>query len=285
MRHRDNGKVKRAGRANRKRYGVLWKGEGLQPALAVTRSFTPVFFCRALTMLKRFSVLGLPRGANIRCRLLLGFLIAAASSSKPSVALTRSRRMALPAAVSPLRNALIASVRSASRKRGSRCARAATVFLKSRVSAIQPPLPRSRTLATAIRRPALFRHLNRVLLALLGAATEQDDHAVAILAEIDSVAWAEGDLPLEHARTDALDVRTVAGSQLVQRRRNLRRRRRVETVEPGAIGGTALGIEIFEKPNRRHYLWQLRCYHLCSTDAIISALDTERCGASWHAWT
>ena len=54
-------------------------------------------------------------------------------------------------------------------------------------------------LATAIRRPALFRHLDRVLLALLGAATEQDDHAVAILAEIDSVAWAEVDLPLEHA--------------------------------------------------------------------------------------
>src|SRR5438309_1873177 len=108
-------------------------GKGLQPALAVTRSFTPVFFCRALTMLKRFSVL--------------------------------------------------------------------------------------------------------VLLALLGAATEQDDHAVAILAKIDSVAWAEVDLPLEHARTDALHVRTVAGSPLVQRRRNLRRRRRVEAVEPGAIRG------------------------------------------------
>src|SRR2546425_7344189 len=131
--------------------------------------------------------------------LLLGFLISAANSSKPTVALTRSRRMALPATVSPPRYALIASVKSASRKRGSRCARAATVALKSRVRAIPPPLSRSR------------------------------------------------------ARADTLYVRTVACGQLVQRRRDPRRRR-VEAIKPGAIGRTALGIEIFENPNRRHHL-------------------------------
>src|SRR3989441_628878 len=112
-----------------------------QPALAVTCSLTRVFFCRAFTMPKKFSVLGLPCGASIRCTLLLGFLISAANSSTPTVSLTRSRRMALPATVSPPRYALIASVKSASRKRGSRCARAATVALKSRVRAMLPPSP------------------------------------------------------------------------------------------------------------------------------------------------
>jgi len=37
-----------------------------QTALAVTRSFTRVFFCSACTMPKKFSVLGLPRGASMR---------------------------------------------------------------------------------------------------------------------------------------------------------------------------------------------------------------------------
>ena len=58
-----------------------------QAALAVTRSFTRVYFCNALTMPKKFSVFGLPRGASIRCRLLLGLLISAASPSNPMVAL------------------------------------------------------------------------------------------------------------------------------------------------------------------------------------------------------
>ena len=49
-----------------------------QAALAVARSFTRVFLCNVLTMLKKFSVLGFPRGASIRCGLLLGLLISAA---------------------------------------------------------------------------------------------------------------------------------------------------------------------------------------------------------------
>ena len=62
-----------------------------QLALAVTRSFTRVFFWRAFTIPKKFSVLGLPCGASMRCRLLLGLLSVLAHSSNPTVALTRSR--------------------------------------------------------------------------------------------------------------------------------------------------------------------------------------------------
>jgi len=75
--------------------------EAFQLAFAVTRSVTCAFFWSALTIVKKFSVLGLPRGASIRCRLLLGFLSVRASSSNPMVALTRSRRMAFPTVVSP----------------------------------------------------------------------------------------------------------------------------------------------------------------------------------------
>ena len=72
-----------------------------QPAFAVTCSFTWAFFWRTHTILKKFSVLGLPRGASIRCRLLLGFLSVEANASNPMVALTRSLRIVLPTAVSP----------------------------------------------------------------------------------------------------------------------------------------------------------------------------------------
>ncbi len=57
----------------------------VQLAFAVTCSFTWAFFWRAHTILKKFSVLGLPRGANIRCRLLLGFLSVEANFSNPRI--------------------------------------------------------------------------------------------------------------------------------------------------------------------------------------------------------
>jgi hypothetical protein len=68
---------------------------GFQATFTVTHNLTRVFFCSARTMSKKFSVLGLPCGASIRCRLLLYLFTAAASASKPTVALTRSRKMAL----------------------------------------------------------------------------------------------------------------------------------------------------------------------------------------------
>jgi len=63
-----------------------------------------VFFCNAFTMPKKFSVLGLPRVAsNAGWRLFEGFLISAERPSKPMVAFTRSRSIALPVCVSPAR--------------------------------------------------------------------------------------------------------------------------------------------------------------------------------------
>jgi hypothetical protein len=84
-----------------------------------SREASRASFSATLSRCRR-SLLGLPRGASIRCRLLLGLLISAASPSKPMVAFTRSRRTALPTVVSPARYALIASVNSASRNRALR---------------------------------------------------------------------------------------------------------------------------------------------------------------------
>src|SRR5690348_9520651 len=55
-----------------------------QTVLALTRSLTPAFFCSALTIPKKCSVLGLPCGASMRCKLLLDFLRTCANSSNRS---------------------------------------------------------------------------------------------------------------------------------------------------------------------------------------------------------
>lgn len=124
-------------------------------------------------MLKKLSVLGFPRGANIRCRLLLGFLRVRANSSNPMVALTRSRRMALPTVVSPEKYALSASVKSVSRKRGSRSARRYRVFeLSCECHRFLRSLLRVRgVLTTTVICPPFSCRLDRLLLALFCAAT------------------------------------------------------------------------------------------------------------------
>ena len=81
-------------------------------------------------------MVGLPDLDSTRCRLLLGLSISRASASNPTVALTKSRRINLAESGSPLMNSVIASSRSACAKAGSFCTRAATVSLKSRVSAM-----------------------------------------------------------------------------------------------------------------------------------------------------
>src|SRR5437016_13736144 len=81
-------------------------------------------------------MLGLPFSDNIRCRLLLGLSISAASCSNPMVALTRSRSRSRAVCGSPLRNRVAASSSNARANAGSRCTRATTVCLKSRVRAI-----------------------------------------------------------------------------------------------------------------------------------------------------
>jgi len=91
-----------------------------------------------------------------------------------------------------------------------------------------------------------------VLLALLGAAAEQDDQPLAILAEIDPITGAECDPEFENAGTDAFDVREITQRKPGQSRRHLRGGLRVQAVEPGLVGVAASRIEIF--PNIYHQL-------------------------------
>ena len=67
--------------------------------------FHPGYLWEGVHNPKQFSVLGLLCGASMRCRLLLGLLSVLAHSSNPTVALTRSSRIAFPALVSPPRYA------------------------------------------------------------------------------------------------------------------------------------------------------------------------------------
>ena len=84
----------------------------------------------------RLSMLGLPAGDNMRCRLLLGLDVSAETCSKPIVALIRSRRIRRAVSGSPLRNSVAASSNKAWANAASRPTRAKTVSLKSRVSAM-----------------------------------------------------------------------------------------------------------------------------------------------------
>jgi len=54
-------------------------------------------------------------------------------------------------------------------------------------------------LSSFVARPTPLRHRNVQLLSLLRAAAEQDDQPLAILAEVNSIAWAEIDLTFEDA--------------------------------------------------------------------------------------
>ncbi len=73
---------------------------------------------------------------------------------------------------------------SSSRKAGSRSTRAWIVSLKSRVRAIALCFL---SLALFVLPPQGLSSLDILLLALLGAAAEQDDVGVSVLAEIDPV--------------------------------------------------------------------------------------------------
>ena len=72
----------------------------------VSLKLIPSFFFKAWITWNMFSILGLPDGANMRCKLLLDLSTSFANPSKPIVEFTRSRRSALPTAVSPSRKAL-----------------------------------------------------------------------------------------------------------------------------------------------------------------------------------
>ena len=102
----------------------------------------------ALKIAARLSMLGLPVGDNIRCKLLLGLAVRVASCSKPMVALTRSRKISRAVSGSPLRNRVAASSSSACANHASFCTRWMTVSLEFLVNAIvftfyKRPLARS----------------------------------------------------------------------------------------------------------------------------------------------
>src|SRR6476646_8585166 len=113
--------------------------------------------------------------------------------------------MAFPASTSPPRRHSTPSRRSFFLYLRSDRSRACTVSLNSRVSGIS----RLQRLALLVVGPSFVRVSNVLVLTLLRSASEQDHDGVAIFAEIDPISWPKIDSVLEHAGTDALDVREV----------------------------------------------------------------------------
>jgi len=91
-----------------------------------------------------------------------------------------------------------------------RAARAWTVPLNARVSAISPlAFP-----AVLVVSPALVCGRNVALLPLLRATGEQDHQPLTILPEIDPVARAEVDLQFQHGRPDAPGMTRMGSLQI-----------------------------------------------------------------------
>src|ERR1700722_14886964 len=95
-----------------------------------------------------------------------------------------------PVSTSPVSNSSTASRRRARRNAGSRRARSRTVSRKSFVSAISLLLFRFSTFASFVCCPVFFSDFDVRGLTLLGAAAEQDDERLTVLAEVNSIAWA-----------------------------------------------------------------------------------------------
>src|ERR1700730_4802791 len=158
--------------------------------------------------------------------------------------------MALPVSTSPDSSASTASVSSASRNAWSRRARACTVSLNERVSAI---LRLTFHLAfhlaflpAVVVPPSLPCCRDVLLLALLRPASQEDTDSFSVLPKIDTVAGAEIDLGFKDPRADALHVRSVAKRQPRHRCRDFRRRCWIKTNEPRRKRASALGIEILQ---------------------------------------
>jgi hypothetical protein len=71
----------------------------------------------------KLSMLGLPVGDNMRCKLLLGLRVSVASCSKPMVAFTRSRKIRRAVSGSPFKNKVAASSSNACANDASACTR------------------------------------------------------------------------------------------------------------------------------------------------------------------
>jgi len=48
--------------------------------------------------------------------------------------------------------------------------------------------------------------VDALLLPLLAASTKENHQAISVLSKIDSIAWTEVYLPLEHSSTDPFDL-------------------------------------------------------------------------------
>src|SRR5262245_8929435 len=113
--------------------------------------------------------------------------------------------MAFPVSTSPARRDSTPSRRSSFRYLRSDRRRACTVSLNSLVRGISRLL----RLALLVVGPSLVRVSDVPVLALFRPASEQDYDGVAIFTEIHPIARPEIDSILEHAGTDALDVREI----------------------------------------------------------------------------
>jgi cytochrome c553 len=90
------------------------------------------------------------------------------------------------------------------------------------------------------------------VLPLLGPAAEQNHDSVALLAEVDAIAWPEIDAVLEDAGTHALYVREVAQLQSPNRGGHFRGCDSVECLKPLGEGSQPDAVEVLE--DRQHYM-------------------------------
>jgi hypothetical protein len=87
-------------------------------------------------------------------------------------------------------------------------------------------------LPSFVRGPTFLRRRDVLLLALLRAAGNQNHKALAILAEVDSVAGAEVDFAFKNAGTNACDLREIPLLHTRQRDGHFGGCHRVESFEP-----------------------------------------------------
>src|SRR5271156_5482295 len=152
-----------------------------------------------------------------------------------------------PLSRSPAIMTATASSSSARRKAGSRSARSRMVSRKSLVSATLFLLfgffffP----FALFVFGPDIVRFRDIDRLPFLDATADQDDECLAVLAEVNAVAWPPVELVFRNAFAGRLDVREIALGDFLQGQRHLHGRHRVQTIEPSPEGAFPLLIRVF----------------------------------------
>src|SRR5260370_14803851 len=121
---------------------------------------------------------------------------------------------------------------SASAKAGSAATCRCTRSLKLRVSGILRLLLPRAALAAAVIRPKLDRGFDVALLALLGAAGQQDHQHLAVAPEIHPVARPEIDSIFQHPLAYRLHIREVALLKPGNRHGDFCPCRRIQALEP-----------------------------------------------------